>query len=195
MFQVVSKASRRLTDASLKYTMSLGDIVMDDFRSGDYLAPAMSCVLQANVAEPRSCKIIRIHNNSKGDPVCLAQVQAWDSNGTNLASARNGGVALQTSTAHNGSASRAIDDNTSGVWGHESVTHTAFSPQEYWQVALNPPAFINIVDVFNRTDRCSDRLAGTTLQVIGTDDELLYQKTLNGDGIQRMIIPPEGPRS
>lgn len=200
MFQLVSKASRRLSllftaaDASRKYTISLGDIVMDDVRSGqllqfDDLDPATGYMVQAHVAL-RPCKLIRIHNNPKGDALSLAQVQAWDSDGTNRASARNGGVAWQTSTAHNGSADRAIDDNTSGLWGHRSVTHTTHHPREYWQVALNPPSFIYSVDVFNRTDCCSDRLDGASLEMIGTDDELLYQKTLNGDDIQRVPVPP-----
>ena len=168
--------------------------MMDGVRSGqllqfDDLAPATSYMLQAHVA-PRPCGLIRIHNNSKGDALSLAQVQAWGSDGTNRASARNGGVAWQTSTAHNGSAHRAIDDNTSGLWGHRSVTHTTHHPQEYWQVVLNPPSFIYSVDVFNRTDCCSHRLDGASLEVIGTDDELLYQKTLNGEDIQRVLIPP-----
>ena len=191
VFPLLSKAASRRLPRMV--TATHASLVLDDVRSSQFddLAPATCYMLQAHVA-PRPCKLIRIHNNSNGDPVCLAQVQAWDSDGTNRASARNGGVAWQTSTAHGGSARRAIDDNTSGLWCHKSVTHTALSPQEYWQVVLNPPSFIYSVDVFNRTDCCSHRLAGANLQIIDTDDELFYQKTLNGDDMQRVIIPSEG---
>ena len=190
MLTVLSKVASRRQSFVFKKTHA--SLVLDGLSSVEFddVAPATSYMLQMHVA-PRPCKLIRIHNNSHGDPVCLAQVQAWDGEGTNRASARNGGVAWQTSTAHGGSARRAIDDNTSGLWCHKSVTHTALSPQEYWQVALNPPSFINSVDVFNRKDCCSHRLAGTRLQMIDTDDELFYQKTLNGDDVQRVVIPLE----
>ena len=200
MFQLVSKASRQMSflftapDASRKYTISLGDIVMDGVRSGqllqfDDLAPATSYTLRALVT-PRLCKLIRIHNNSKGDALSLAEVRAWGEDGTNRASARNGGVAWQTSTDYGGSANRAIDGKASGLWSHSSVTHTTQNPHQYWQVVLNPPSFIYSVVVFNRTDCCSDRLNGASLEIVGTDDELLHRETLNGDDIQKVLISP-----
>lgn len=202
MFQLVSKASRRVSfkftaaDTSLEYTIALGDIVMGGVRSGqllqfDDLAPATSYMLQAHI-EPRPCKLIRIHNNSKGDTLSLAQVQAWAADGTNRAIATNGGVASQTSTSHGGLASRAIDGNTSGQYGDDSVTHTAPGRNQYWQVVLNPPSFIDSVDVFNRTDCCSHRLAGASLKMIGTDDEMFFEQNLTAARKQTVLVPPAG---
>jgi len=165
------------------------DVMTGQLLEFEDLTPGTSYELQLHVA-PRPCEVIKIRNNSNRDALSLAQVQAWDYNGTNRASDRNGGVAWQTSTAYSGIASRAIDNNTSGLWGHKSVTHTVPKRRAYWQVVLNPPSFIRRVDVFNRTDCCSDRLDGAELEMIGTDDELLYKTTLNGDAKQTIMVPP-----
>ena len=71
-----------------------------------------------------------------------------------------GGVASQSSTAFSGSASRAIDENTSGIWNQRSVTHT--DPNDalpWWQVDLGTSRSIDNVVVWNRTNCCTDRLA------------------------------------
>src|SRR4051812_10353384 len=42
----------------------------------------------------------------------------------------------QSSTGYGGDPSRAVDGNTSGVWTNNSVTHTNFGHQPWWQVDL-----------------------------------------------------------
>jgi hypothetical protein len=64
------------------------------------------------------------------------------------------GVASQSSTDFGGSASRAIDDNTSGLWSDRSVTHTATSENPFWIVDLGEEFLIDSVVIWNRTDSC-----------------------------------------
>lgn len=61
------------------------------------------------------------------------------------------GSATQSSTAWGGVAERAIDGNTSGVWGNNSVTHTLESElSAWWQVNLLDLYEINEMNIWNR---------------------------------------------
>jgi hexosaminidase len=67
--------------------------------------------------------------------------------------------ASQASTAYDGVAARAVDGNTDGRWGSGSVTHSEESITEpWWQVDLGSTTAVGSVELFNRTDCCSDRL-------------------------------------
>ncbi|MFJ7491536.1 alpha-L-fucosidase [Streptomyces sp. NPDC097727] len=67
--------------------------------------------------------------------------------------------ATQKSTAWDAPASRAVDGNTDGSFESGSVTHTAEpSSQAWWQVDLGASKSLSAVDIWNRTDCCSDRL-------------------------------------
>jgi len=71
-----------------------------------------------------------------------------------------GGTATQSTTAYSGDAGRARDGNTDGGYGNGSVTHTEESlHQPYWDLDLGTTAGISKVQLWNRTDCCSDRLA------------------------------------
>ncbi len=79
----------------------------------------------------------------------------------NVALSSAGGVASQ-STDRVGSgcnvASCAIDGDTNGSFGGNSVTHTLNETQPWWQVQLPAMRDINSINLFNRTDCCSNRL-------------------------------------
>jgi alpha-L-fucosidase 2 len=66
----------------------------------------------------------------------------------------------QSTTGYDGDASRAVDGNTSGAWGNNSVTHTeeGLNTQAWWQVDIGSVNNIYQVDIYNRTDCCGDRL-------------------------------------
>ncbi len=66
----------------------------------------------------------------------------------------------QSSTAFNGVASRAVDGNTNG----NSFTHTE-NEQGWWRVDLQDEYDISTINVFNRTNCCSDRLVGASVYV------------------------------
>ena len=70
-----------------------------------------------------------------------------------------GKEATQKSTGYDAPPSRAVDGNTDGAFFNNSVTHTAEPETEaWWQVDLGASHAVDSVDVWNRTDCCSDRL-------------------------------------
>lgn len=75
------------------------------------------------------------------------------------------GVATQSSTSFNGPAWKANDGNTSGNYVFDSLSHTDFQAQPWWQVALGADAAIDDVVVWNRTDCCAERLSDYTVSL------------------------------
>ncbi|MEM6963112.1 MAG: discoidin domain-containing protein [Bacteroidota bacterium] len=69
------------------------------------------------------------------------------------------GTATQSSISSGGSASRAIDGITSGVYGDNSVTHTSSESNAWWELDLGTVQDIGTIDLWNRTDCCSNRLS------------------------------------
>ncbi|GAB3533409.1 hypothetical protein GCM10027403_07310 [Arthrobacter tecti] len=110
-------------------------------------------------------------------------VQGSDNQMECLNNAALGKAAEQSSTANNGVAARAVDGNTNGSFGGQSVTHTAEngSPEPYWQVDLETNVSISEIGVWNRTDCCGSRLDDYYVLVsdepfVSTDlDEVLAQ--------------------
>jgi hypothetical protein len=87
-------------------------------------------------------------------------VELGDSVDVVLPNVAKGKTATQSSTAWNGVASRAVDGNTNGEYLGNSVTHTADSShQVWWQVDLGESRAIDLIEVWNRTDCCSERLS------------------------------------
>ncbi len=100
----------------------------------------------------------------------LAEVQVWKADGAfpptatatpgstseNLA---EGQAASQSSTIVGADASRAVDGSFDGNFNDGSVTHTNNDAQAWWQVDLGAVADISSIDVWPRTDCCSDRLS------------------------------------
>ena len=65
----------------------------------------------------------------------------------------------QSSTAYDGFASKAVDGNTDGNFGNQSVTHTDFQSKPWWQVDLDKEETIRQINIYNRTDTAQDRLS------------------------------------
>ena len=65
-----------------------------------------------------------------------------------------GKSASQSSTSFGGSASRAIDGNTNGIYRSSSTTHTNNQAQPWWQVDLGSINNITHINLYNRTDNC-----------------------------------------
>ncbi|HYN83660.1 MAG TPA: discoidin domain-containing protein [Pyrinomonadaceae bacterium] len=70
-----------------------------------------------------------------------------------------GKAATQSSTTSGGVAPRAVDGNTDGKWANNSVTATLNDAQAWWQVDLGASAQIDTINLWNRTDCCSERLS------------------------------------
>jgi hypothetical protein len=92
------------------------------------------------------------------------------------------GVASQSSTSHNGQANRAIDGNTSGIWGDSSVTHTEDNGTQnpYWRVDLGEEFLIDSVVIWNRTDCCTTRLDNAIIEIF--DSAMNLAGTYNAVG-------------
>ncbi len=90
----------------------------------------------------------------------------------------------QSSTSHNGLATRAVDGNTSGNWGNGSVTHTSSEANAWWEVDLHEVTDIDSIEIWGRTDCCSDRLSD--YYVFVSDDPFTstdLNTTLNQSGV------------
>lgn len=94
----------------------------------------------------------------------LAEVEVF-SNGVNIAPK---GKAIQSNTAHNAPASRAIDGNISGTWEHNTVTHTPEGGSHpAWELDLGGVYPIEKIVVWNR-DQLGNRL--DSFRITATDD-------------------------
>lgn len=89
------------------------------------------------------------------------------------------GTASQNSTgfdgpSYNGSgpASRAIDGNTNGFYWDGSVTHSGGEVGNWWSVAWNQDYAMESINVFNRTDCCSERINGFAVSVLNNGIEV-----------------------
>ena len=109
--------------------------------------------------------MVRIPGSSK--ILSLAEVRAYGTevnNGTNIALNK---PATQSSAPYGslGRATTVVDGNVSGVWSHQSVSHTYNESNPWWRVDLESTYEINKIEVFNRTDCCNNRLNGAKVYV------------------------------
>jgi len=95
-----------------------------------------------------------------------------------------GKVAAQSSTGWGGSADRAVDGNTDGIYVNGSVTHTQHNTDAWWQVDLGGLYTVDAIEVWNRTDSAQDRLGDfyvfvSDVPFVSTD----LTSTMNQDGV------------
>jgi len=131
-------------------------------------------------------RIPRIIKLTKGgeDALNIAEVQAFDLNNVNVALSGN---ATQSSTSFNAVASRGIDGNTDGRHGMGGTTHTVkHNGTKWWQVVLQNSTKLDRIVIYNRTDCCSNRMSGVSLQVFDEDGVLLKSWTLSSSRIQTL---------
>ena len=75
--------------------------------------------------------------------------------------------ASQSSTAYAGDANRALDGNTNNTYSQNSITHTNFEKQAWWQVDLGRSEQVGFVRLFNRGD-------GEVAKRLSNFDVILY---------------------
>ena len=84
------------------------------------------------------------------------------------------GTATQSSTLHEGEASRAIDGDTNGSFGAGSVTHTSPELNPWWIVDLGANYHIGDISVFNRSGAATiARLSNFTIYVLNEDSAVV----------------------
>ncbi|MDA1137477.1 MAG: GDSL-type esterase/lipase family protein [Planctomycetota bacterium] len=106
----------------------------------------------------------------------LAEVEVF-SGGKNVA---GGGMAQQSSIAHNGSAHRAIDGNTDGIYGRGTSTHTDDEDNPWWEVDLGGVYPIDSITIWNRTEEnLGDRLNNFKLTVLDRNRKVAFVSEKN----------------
>lgn len=98
----------------------------------------------------------------------LAEVQVFRQN------IAQGKTATQSSTAYNGSASRAVDGNTDGAYTSNSTTHTNSEAGTWWKVDLGANYSINNIKVFGRDYECSDRLNDYYVYILDSNQNVVW---------------------
>ena len=77
-------------------------------------------------------------------------------------------------------AARAVDGNTDGIFSHNSVTHTYYDNQAWWQVNLQSTKIIHGIKIWNRTDCCSDRLVNYRVLVLDRNSNVVWSNEQDG---------------
>jgi putative heme-binding domain-containing protein len=122
-------------------------------------------------------RYVRIELPGKQKTLTLAEVEVF-SDGKNVART---GKATQSSTAHGGTADKAIDGNKSGNYNDGGQTHTAEGTDDpWWEVDLGREYPIEKIVVYNRTDgNLGSRLNNFTVRVLDADKRTVFQKVKN----------------
>jgi len=124
----------------------------------------------------------------------LAEVLAFQSGtGTNVASQANGGVATATSSAFGTEPGDANDANPDGNFGNGSVWHSEGTTGETLTVTFNADYAIDNIQLFGRTDCCTDRDNNLTVRLLDAAGGELFS-TMTGipdDDAEVTIAVPE----
>ena len=138
-------------------------------------------------------RYIRIELPGARRTLTLAEVQVF-AGGENIAAQ---GSASQSSVAWSGVASRAIDGNTSGVYGDSGQTHTIEDlPDPWWELDLGTERSLDEVRVWNRTEsdgRFSGRLAGFVLRILDGQRRTVYEETPEEQASPRVALQVASP--
>ena len=118
-------------------------------------------------------RFVRVSVPGKAQYLGLAEVQVF-SGGQNIA---KGKKAKQSTTGSGGTARRAVDGTTNGVYHAGSVTHTNQQNDPWWEVDLGKSMVINKLAIWNRTDCCTERLENFTIEVLDDKRALVWKKT------------------
>ena len=121
---------------------------------------------------------LRINRGNSGNSVPVSDNDN-NSGGSNnsVENVALNGSASQSTTNHDGVASRAIDGNTNGNFSGNSVTHTAPNTEAWWQVRLSQTTDINQVVIHNRTDNCcTSRLSDYTVAVLNDNGNVIWSQ-------------------
>jgi len=78
----------------------------------------------------------------------------------------------QVNTAFGGNSARAVDGNTNGNWGGNSVSHTGNSNSPWWEVDLQDSYPISQINLFSRLDCCTNRLKDMKVTILNGADEV-----------------------
>ncbi len=161
--------------------------------AGNFVLTGISARLEpADAAASPRGRFVRIELPGADKILSLAEVEVFGS-GTNIA---RGQPATQASTTHDAPASRAVDGVTEGgFYAANSVTHTATSPDPWWEVDLGAEGPIERIVVWNRTDGgVGTRLAGARVILLDAQRQPAWQTVLETAPETSLALAPAGGR-
>jgi putative heme-binding domain-containing protein len=145
----------------------------------EYVKPLLQGLPPTLTAEVKNAKgtpgrYVRIELPRRGT-LTLAEVQV-ESDGVNIAPQ---GTATQSSVAHGGPASRAIDGNTSGRYGDGGQTHTNENERRpWWELDLHSERPVSAITVWNRAENSGEyarRLDGFRVSLLDSARNVIWQ--------------------
>jgi Protein of unknown function (DUF1553)/Protein of unknown function (DUF1549)/Planctomycete cytochrome C len=153
--------------------------------------------VQATVGSPGGSKLagrfVRVELPGPQKMISLAEVQVFRGE-QNIALK---GEARQSSTAFDGPARLAIDDNTNGHYTEaKSTTHTAISDDPWWELDLKANGPIDRLVIWNRTDgNLQGRLAGAKILILDDRRDPLWSQSIKTPPQTSAEFSPIGERS
>jgi hypothetical protein len=144
---------------------------------GNFVLSGISARLEVAGAPPAPRgRFVRIDLPGEGKILSLAEVEVF-SGGGNVARGR---PAMQSSTTHDGAATRAVDGTTDGdYFAANSVTHTATEANPWWEVDLGEPRTIERLAISNRTDHGhGSRLAGARVSILDAERRPVWEQVI-----------------
>lgn len=91
-------------------------------------------------------------------------------------------VASQSTTYLGADASRAIDGNTDGDWGVQSLTHTDFTSDNWFELNWDELRKMEQIVLYNRTDCCGEKLSNFRVSVWNGPIEVYGSDHFTGAG-------------
>ncbi len=161
--------------------------------SGNFVVSRVLASITPPQGHRTTARYVRIELPGAQKYLSLAEVEVFQGS-MNVAPQ---GVATQSSTALDGTASKAIDGNTDGRYAEaKSTTHTALSDDPWWEVDLKTRQPIDRLVVWNRTDNALEgRLAGFRIALLDEDRQPVWTRTVAEPPRPSADFAPGGARS
>jgi len=144
---------------------------------------------------PYLCHYVKISLPGK-KILSLAEVEVYDDN-NKLISKKARTSQSSDYSKNKGRSNRAVDGNTDGKWSGNSITHTKHPStiNPWWQVNLKGGHRISKVVVYNRTDCCSQRIAGAKIALLDKNQKEFAYKIWddkNTVGVEKLTQTESG---
>ena len=120
-------------------------------------------------------RYVRVEIPGRREYLHMAEVEVF-SGAVNVAAE---GRATQSSTSLEAVAGRAIDGDTNGSWGGNSVSHTSNELNPWWEVDLGSSTPISRIVIFNRTDGdLENRLSGFRVALLDESRKPVWESRI-----------------
>lgn len=142
------------------------------------IGAAVFFIIKKFINKPILTKKIMLKSAQPGIPLNLAEVEAINSAGENVALKK---PVTSSSLFHNEQsyADRLTDGIKSGVWSDNSIAHTSSETNKddlaWFLIDLGEPVELKEIIVYNRTDCCWDRANGMKIVLYDAEDKIIKE--------------------